>query len=79
MSVAAIECPPLPAITNGVITYAADTTSDYDLGTVATYTCNAGYFLDLSFGGFEMRTCVDDNGLDAIGVFDRQAPRCVRK
>ena len=26
-----------------------------------------------------MRTCVDDDGLDAIGVFDRQAPRCVRK
>ncbi len=26
-----------------------------------------------------MRTCVNDNGLDAEGVFDNQAPICVRK
>ncbi len=78
-SFTAIECPPLQPITNGFITYAPDNTSDYDLGTVATYACNAGFVLDLSLGGSEMRTCVDDNGLDAIGVFDRQAPICVRK
>ncbi len=69
----------LPDIPNGLITYAPDTTPDYDLGTVATYACEAGFVLDLSLGGSEMRTCVDDNGLDAIGVFDRLAPRCVRK
>ena len=26
-----------------------------------------------------MRTCVDDDGLDAIGEFDRHEPRCIRK
>ncbi|XP_064387533.1 uncharacterized protein LOC135335856 isoform X2 [Halichondria panicea] len=72
-----IECPPLDPITNGVITYAPDTTSNYDLDTVATYECDAGFFLDLSLGGSEMRTCVDDDGLDAIGEFDNQAPRCI--
>ena len=75
----AIECPPLLAISNGVITYATDTTANYDLGTVATYSCDAGYFLDLSLGGSETRTCVDDNGLDAMGEFDRQEPRCIRE
>ena len=75
----AIECPPLEPITNGVVIYAPNTTPNYDLGTVATYACNTGFVLDLSLGVSEMRTCVDDNGLDAIGVFDRQAPRCICK
>ena len=74
-----IQCSPLMAITNGVITYDPDITPNYDLGTVATYDCDTGFVLDLSLGGSEMRTCVDDNGLDAIGVFDRQAPRCIGK
>ena len=26
-----------------------------------------------------MRTCVDDDGMDALGVFTDQAPSCVRK
>ena len=75
----AIECLPLDPITNGFITYAPDTASNYDLGTVATYDCDSGFVLDLSLGGSEMRTCMDDNGLDAIGVFDRQTPRCIGK
>ena len=76
----AIVCRTLPDISNGFITYAPDTTPDYDFGTVATYACEAGFVLDLSLGVSEMRTCVDDNGLDAIiGVFDRMAPRCVCK
>ncbi len=72
----AIICRTLPDIPNGFITYAPDTTPDYDLGTVAIYACDTGFVLDLSLGGSEMRTCVDDNGLDA---FDRQAPICIRK
>ncbi len=75
----AIVCRTLSNITNGVITYAPNTTPNYDLGTVATYACTPGFVLDLSLGGSEMRTCVDDNGLDAIGVFDNQEPRCIRK
>ncbi len=75
----AIECSPLTTIANGVITYAPDTTPSYDLSTVATYDCDAGFVLDLSLGGSEMRTCFDDDGLDAIGEFDNQTPRCIRK
>ena len=70
---AIIQCPPLPAITNGSITYAPD--NQYNLGTVATYDCDAGFVLDLSLGGSEMRTCVGDTE----GLFDNQAPICVHK
>ena len=75
----AIICRTLPDIPNGFITYAPDTTPDYDLGTVATYACNPGFVLDLSLGGSEMRTCFDDIENDAEGAFDRPAPRCFRK
>ena len=75
---AAIECEPLPPIANGLITYADDTTPNFDLGTTATYVCNEGYFLDLSVG-VRVRTCVDDVDMDALGVFTGQAPSCVRK
>ncbi len=79
MSVTAIQCNPLDGIENGVITYATDITPNYDLGTVATYDCDAGYFLDLSLGGSMTRTCSDDLDNDAEGVFSGQAPRCIRK
>ncbi len=79
LSIAAIQCNPLDGIENGVITYAPDTAPNYDLGTVATYECDPGYFLDLSLGGCMTRTCVNDDGLDAIGDFSGQAPRCIRK
>ncbi len=76
----AIECRTLPDIPNGFITYSTDNTSNYDLGTVATYACDPGFVLDLSLGGSEMRICVDDDmDNDAEGVFDNQAPICVRK
>ena len=75
----AIQCPLLESIGNGSIIYVPNTTPSYGLGTVATYACDAGFVLDLSLGGSEMRTCVDDNGLDAIGMFDNQASKCVRK
>ncbi len=75
------QCPPLPAILNGFITYAPDNTPDYDLGTVATYACDIGFVLDLSLGGSEIKTCADNNRLDTIGVFDNlnQTPRCTRE
>ena len=75
---AAIQCKPLDVIANGNITYSADITSDYDFGTEATYTCNEGFFLDLSVG-VRVRTCVDDDGIDAVGMFTDEAPVCVRK
>ncbi len=54
----AVECLPLPSIPNGAITYGPDTTADYDVGTVATHSCNDGFILDLRFGS-EIRTCLN--------------------
>ncbi len=71
----AIMCPPLLAITNGMISYSPDVTPDYDLGTNATYTCEAGFYLE----GNEVRVCMDHDGMDAIGVWNDQEPICVRK
>ena len=71
----AIECSPLPTITNGMISYSPDVTSDYDLGTEATYTCEAGFYLE----GNEVRVCMDDDGIDTIVVWSGQEPSCVRK
>ncbi len=51
----------------------------FNLSTVATYNCNSGYRLDITQGGSETRVCVDDNDNDAEGIFNRQAPQCVRK
>ena len=74
---AAIECPPLLSIANGFITYAPNDTRNYALGTVATYSCNTGFVLDLSVGS-RTRTCTDnDNVMDAIGEFDGQTPTCI--
>ena len=77
-SYSAIECLPLPPIDNGFIRYTPDVSPSYELDSMATYTCNAGFILDLS-NGSETRTCVDDDGMDAVGVFNRQAPSCIRK
>ena len=74
----AIECEALPRIENGFLTYAVDNVPNYELGTTATYACNEDYFLDLSVG-VRVKTCVDDDGMDAFGVFSDQAPSCVRK
>ena len=71
----AIECEPLPDIANGRITYAEDTTPNFDLGTVATYECDDGYYLM----GEDQRNCTAGDGSSAIGVFEGQAPTCVRK
>ncbi len=68
----------LPEISNGMIVYATDMTPDFDLMTTATYSCDEGYFLDLSDGD-RVRTCVDDNDNDADGVFNGSQPVCVRK
>ena len=76
--ITAIECESIDSIANGFITYADDTTPNFDLGTTATYACNEGYFLDLSVG-IQVRTCVDDDRMDVFGLFDGVAPTCVCK
>ena len=58
--------------------YSPDNTSPFDLGTIATYVCDDGFYLDLSVGS-ETRTCIEDGNGDRVGVFDGEAPSCVRK
>ncbi len=74
---ATAQCPPLSEIANGIISYSPDNTSDYNIGTVATYSCNQGYELVINPGS-EMRTC-EDAGDGSGGVFSGQAPTCERK
>ncbi|XP_064389993.1 uncharacterized protein LOC135337904 [Halichondria panicea] len=74
LTVIPAQCPPLPEIANGMISYSPDNTSDYNIGTVASYSCNPGYELR---GGNVIRTCVDA-GDDRGGVFSGQAPTCKR-
>ena len=72
---AAIECPALTAPMNGQVSYAMDMTSPYEIGTVATFTCNAGFSLD----GANMLTCADDDQLDTVGTWGGTEPTCERK
>ena len=62
------------SITNGVITYAVDTTSEFDIGTVATHSCSAGFALV----GDMTRTCTDDDQADIVGVWSGSASTCER-
>ena len=55
-----------------MIKYAANTTSEFEIGTVATYLCDAGFALV----GNMNRTCVDDNQADIVGVWSESAPTC---
>ena len=66
-------------ITNGFIRNAPDNTPNYTLGTVATYSCDAGYVLDPTVGS-RTRTCTEnDNVINAIGEFSGEAPTCIGK
>ena len=69
-----IECPSL-SITNGVIVFASDTTPNFEIGTEATHTCNAGFALV----GEMTRTCRDDDQADIVGLWSGSAPTCERK
>ncbi len=50
----AVKCLALAPIPNGAITYAPDVTAPYDVGTVATHSCDPGFLLS----GFETRQCL---------------------
>ena len=64
------QCPELPAIVNGFITYAPDDVADYDIGTIATYQCNPGFILV----GNMTRDCLE--AADGTGEFNSEAPIC---
>ena len=64
-----IECLLLPNILNGGISYSPDMD--------ATYSCDIGYFLDVSQGS-RVRTCMYNyDPIDSMGVWSGQEPRCV--
>ncbi len=67
------ECPALAQLTNGQISYASDTTADFEIGTEATHTCNFGYTLS---NNNVVLTCTQANGNDLIGVWDVPSPTC---
>ena len=66
-------CPALTSPTNGQVSYEMDMTSPYEIGTVATFTCNAGFSLN---GAVDMLTCADDNQLDTVGTWGGTEPPC---
>ena len=55
-----------------MLTYDANTTSEIEIGTVATHLCDAGFTLV----GNMNRTCVDENQEDIVGVWSETAPSC---
>ncbi len=67
-------CPPLPPLANGVISYSPDNTSDYIIGTVATYSCNQGYRV---VDGFTIKECREVGR--SLTMFDGPTPICERK
>ena len=69
---AAIVCPALDELENGQITYDVDNATDFALDTIAMHTCNKGYSLVGQF----IRTCMDDDQMDTIGVWSEVAPSC---
>ena len=73
----AIECPQL-TLENGAVTYATDMMANFELGTIATHSCNFGYVLQAE-AILITRTCMDDDGMDIVGVWSGPAPTCARK
>ena len=61
----------MTAPTNGIITYAADTTSPFDYQTTASYSCDTGFGLS---GGDSVRTCVSSSA--GPGEWSGTAPTC---
>ena len=69
-----IQCPALPNFTNGVITYSMVGPDEFPDSTMATYSCNDGYFLQGEGG----RTCYIPVGA-LVGEFDGEEPLCIGK
>ncbi len=60
------QCPALAPIPNGAITYGPDMIPDFDVGTVATHSCDPGFRLS----EFETRVCLD------TGIWSGLIPVC---
>ncbi len=70
-----VQCPELPPILNGSIKYVEDDNAPFDLGTMATYMCNDGFFLDRG----DERNCTTGEAGTGVWVWTGQEPQCVCK
>ncbi len=61
-------------IANGQIVFSNDTTSPFDFGTLATYTCDTGFSLVGESDG--TRTCSGD-GSSPVGMWTGDIPTCI--
>ncbi len=52
----AVECPALAPIPNGAITYGPDMIPDFNVGTLATHSCDSSFFLT---AGSDTQVCLD--------------------
>ena len=68
-----VTCEDIPDPVNGQVVFDTDTTCPFDLGTTATYSCDAGFELQ---NGDIVRTCEGD-GTTETGTWSGMAPVCV--
>ena len=73
--IAEIQCPSLPSIVGGTITYSPDTIADFDLGTSATHECNDGFILR----GNVIRVCEEGAPGSTVGIWSGTPPVCERE
>ena len=73
---AAIKCPALSTPTNGQVSFIPDILTPFDIGTVATFSCNAGFSLN---GSTAILNCTDDDQADTIGTWNGMEPSCLSK
>ena len=66
-----VTCSDLDAPENGQVSYSSSNGGPYDLGVVATYSCDDGFSLE---NGDEMRTCEQEG---ESGVWSGMEPKCV--
>ncbi len=70
-----IHCPPLGIPVGGQIAFSTVPSPNYELGTIATYSCNSGLAL---LGSSAIRTC-DGDGSNSIGNWNGNEPSCESK
>ena len=71
-----IKCPALTAPINGQVSYTTDMSSSFDIGTIATFSCDAGFSLN---GDTATLACADDDQADTIGTWGGTEPSCLGK
>lgn len=68
-------CPDIPNPINGQIYFTPDFLAPFDFGSMAKYSCDAGFGLN---GGDIVRVC-EGTSDSPIGSWSGEAPTCIRK